>query len=171
MYIDVNGKTGYRQMVGTSGKTYGNLKLLSPTELADAKLDGIADYIAPVPAAPTLDQLKNNRKNYIRGEYNHVVNDEINFLGTDWNGGHESAMNLDSAVRLAEQKSLANVDLWDYYNVKHTMTVADAKTVVEAVADAFLVLYEQKQGFMVDIDNATNESEVNAVVWPEPAEA
>ena len=65
MYIDINGKTGYRLLKGTSGKTYGNLKLFTQEERDAALADGIQEYVAPPPAPDSPDALERKRKKII----------------------------------------------------------------------------------------------------------
>lgn len=57
-YIDVNGRIGTRMLVGASGKTYGNIELLTDAEKTEAILDGILIYIPPTPPTPDPADVK-----------------------------------------------------------------------------------------------------------------
>ena len=67
MYIDVNGKRGYRQLMGTSGKTYGNVKLFSQAEKDAMLADGITVYTPPPPQPESPEAIERKRKRAIRG--------------------------------------------------------------------------------------------------------
>lgn len=73
-YRDNNGKTGYKMMVGASGKTYGDLRLLSHLERAMALDDGIDVWTKPAPAGPTPEQVKARAAQAIVNEAEAAVN-------------------------------------------------------------------------------------------------
>lgn len=88
MYKDVNGKTGYTILKGISGKTYGNLKLLTSEERLEALDDGIAEYTRPakpkVVLTPEQEQERQERLDKLRIEEEldafMSVRDTINLL-------------------------------------------------------------------------------------------
>ncbi len=67
MYRDITGKTGIRQLKGTSGKTYGNLLLLEAEELADALADGITEVVSTAPVGITDEEKEVRRVAAIKG--------------------------------------------------------------------------------------------------------
>lgn len=57
-YIDVNGRIHTRMLRGASGKTYGNLLLMSQAELDDVLADGISVYTPPPEPTPDPEDVK-----------------------------------------------------------------------------------------------------------------
>jgi hypothetical protein len=165
MYIDVNGRISNKMMVGSSGKTYGNLTLLTPAELADALQDGISEYTPPAEPPMALPDAKLKKQAQIRLAYEAEASTPVAANGFTWNGGHSSAMAMDSTVRLAELKASTHVELWDASNVKRVVPISEGKTIVEAIADAFLIVYDKKQSLMVAVDNAADQAALDLVVW------
>lgn len=58
MYIDVNGRVHYTMLKTASGKTIGDIRLLSESQLQEVLDDGIAVYNIPAPPAPTAEEAK-----------------------------------------------------------------------------------------------------------------
>jgi len=85
--------------------------------------------------------------------------------GVQWNGGESSALSIDGAIRLAQNSGSTSVDLWDYANTKHTLTIAEAQAVAAAVGGAFQTAYAKWQTLRAQVVNATPVSAVQAVVW------
>jgi hypothetical protein len=85
--------------------------------------------------------------------------------GVQWNGGESSALSIDGAIRLAQNSGATSVDLWDYANTKHTLTIAEAQAVAAAVGGAFQTAYAKWQTLRAQVVNATTVSAVQAIVW------
>lgn len=66
--------------------------------------------------------------------------------GIEWNGGEHSASSIDGAVRLAQNTSASTVDLWDYANTKHSLSISAGQAVVDAVAGAYQAAFQKYQG-------------------------
>ncbi len=99
MYRDVNGKTGYRQLQGNSGKTYGNMKLLTAAERQEAFDDGITELPPPPPAPEeSLDDLKVRWKRLIN-EWKQVMFDAgVTFNGVIFQSDQEARENINGVV-------------------------------------------------------------------------
>ena len=87
-----------------------------------------------------------------------------------WSGGSESAMLIDGAIRLAQQKAAATnstgtvtVNLYDSASEMHTLSIADAQKVDALVANAFQTLYAKKAAIAKAIKNATTIDDVNNI--------
>lgn len=84
MYIDINGKTGFRMLKGTSGKTYGNAQLMTAGEITAMTTDGIAAYTKPVitpDAGKVAAKVEAQRINGIKGEAQRQIFNRM--TGTD----------------------------------------------------------------------------------------
>lgn len=99
LYRDVNGKTGWSNMKGASGKTYGNIKLFTAAELADALNDGITALPPPPPPpAETLDELKLRWRRLIN-EWKQVMFDAgVTFNGVVFQSDAEARENINGLV-------------------------------------------------------------------------
>lgn len=172
-YIDVNGRRGYTMMEGSSGSTYGDLRLLTNLELAMALDDGITKIKPKVntPVPPTLHQLREGKKTEVRSGYTAdsekpvpvqlVVDGPI----VSYDGGYSSATSMYSAIQLAELQTSPVVILWDANNNEHELSLLDGKKVVIAVANAFHALFKKKQSLMVEIEAATTKEQLEAIAW------
>jgi hypothetical protein len=119
--------------------------------------------------APTssqlLDDAKVTQSNIIHDGFNIDSIADVTALTFAWNGGFDSAIKLDAAMRLAQSAGLTTVDFYDKSNVAHTLSIADATTVVQAIAGAYQTVFAKKQSKMISIANATTISEVQSIVW------
>jgi len=62
MYQDINGKTAFTNLLGTSGKTYNHVKLLNADERLAMLADGINEFVKPARPEPTPEQKEANAK-------------------------------------------------------------------------------------------------------------
>ena len=83
MYIDVNGKVGYKSLVGTSGITYGNTKLFIQAERDAMLADGITEYVAPPEPAPSPEKLERDRVRSIKGIAQSRILEHTNFAADE----------------------------------------------------------------------------------------
>lgn len=82
-----------------------------------------------------------------------------------WHPGIESAQRLDGAMRLNEKAGQTTVKFFDVDNIGHILTFSEADTVILAVGVDYQTKFGIKKGFMVDIDSATTQAELDAIVW------
>lgn len=101
----------------------------------------VADYAGDIPPVITISEADAIRKNFRETE-NQPVTDSN---GITWNGGFQSAIRLDAAKRLAETAGQTTVTFYDVDNIGHSLSIADATSVVMQVAEAFQTKYAAKQ--------------------------
>ncbi len=177
MYKDVNGKTGFRGLTGVSGKTYGNLKLFSSDELVEALNDGITEVI-PTPEAPVnLDKLKEKRKKTINSERDQAIASGFEYAVDTVSYGMfdcdpvsvakitGAVANLLAGSPLPDGFSWRNAD-----NLDVPMDDVLLKGLGAAAATHVYTQHMIARQLKQAIEDATTEEEVDAVVWPWPAE-
>jgi len=172
-YKDINNKTGYRHMQGNN-YLYGNLKLLNGSELTNALADGITTWTPTAPTLPTeAEQLATNKiskKNTINYDFEIESEKPILVNTVTWHGGYQSTTKLDSGKRLAELNGDANVTLYDSLDAPQVLTIVEADSLIISLGTSYQTIYTQKQGLMVDIENAVDQAALDAIVNPwEPA--
>lgn len=114
----------------------------------------------------TLEQLKDKKRQEIRHAYATAASQPVTDAnGVTWNGGYESAMKLDAAIRLAELAGATDVTLYDITNAGHLLPLADAKAVVLVIGDYVQTQFAKKQQLMLDIDAAADQASLDAIVW------
>jgi len=74
-------------------------------------------------------------------------------------------LSFDGGVRLAENLSSATIDVRDYDNVVHTVTIAESKTMVDDLGVNYQTLLSKKWLKNIAIDSATTVSDVGNVTW------
>lgn len=161
MYIDVNGKIGYRELVGTSGNTYGNMKLLTTEEKAAAFTDGIQDYVPPAPTPDSPEVIERRRKQRIIGYAMSRINEDL--LGDSEDGEDQlmfTLLKMMSAIRGTAESLIA----------KGVMAPADFNNSIKNLADQ-VDLYQQvrqaaKDAITNDDTPETAEAAVDAIIPP-----
>ena len=132
MWRDINGKTGVSGLQGTSGKTYGNLKLFTPQELSDALGDDIEEIPYTPPPAPTPTQLERLRRMQIRGLARSRIEQQV--VGTADDPNYESILQtMVTTIEVAElliSKGVATID--DFSNASKQLR-DDVQLVRQAV--------------------------------------
>lgn len=113
-----------------------------------------------------IDLIKEDKKNLIRRIFNKVSNmDVVDGNNVSWNGGFESAIKLDAAKRLSEAAGSDTVVFFDSKNEAHTLSIAEASSVVLLVASTYQTLLAQKQELLNRIALANSVELVDAAVW------
>ena len=119
----------------------------------------------PSPPLPSLEELKATKLAQLETAFQNKVKEPI--LDADnncsWVGGSESAMLIDDAIRLAQQKGSPTVDLYDSTDKLHTLSVADAQKVWILVAEASQTLYAKKIAKANEIKSATTVDELKEI--------
>ena len=113
-----------------------------------------------------LNLVKEDKKNDIRTSYNDGLNKNVTVSDIDYDGGWESASKLYFAIDLAERMSETEVKLYDANNVEQALSIADATTVANAVAQDFKSKLEIKQRLFSEIDAASNLADIDAITAP-----
>ena len=119
------------------------------------------------PSVPTLtlDEAKAQDlarlETYFQEKVKQPILDPAN--SCSWPGGSETALLIDGAIRLAQQKGATTVDLYDTIGKVHTLAITDAQKVSVLVADAFQSLYAKKMAIAEAINTATTVDEVKKV--------
>lgn len=161
MYIDVNGKTGYRLLQGTSGKTYGNLKLFTPEERAAALADGIQEHVAPPPAPASPDALERKRKRHIIGYAMSRVNEDL--IGDAEEGEDKLLFTLLEILQAIRGTAVSLIN-------KGLMVPADFTPAVKNLADQVALYQDIRQAAKTAIANqddvATAQAAIDAIIPP-----
>ena len=118
----------------------------------------------PAPAL-TLEEVKSQDlaqlETLFQEKAKQPILDTVN--GCSWPGGSETALLVDGAIRLAQQKGATTVDLYDTTGKVHILAIADAQKVSVLVADAFQALYAKKAAIAKAINAATTVDDVKKV--------
>lgn len=125
--------------------------------------DGNGKPVASDPPPPTLERVKARRSQAIRDAYEAACLDPVPALGVAWNGGFDSAIKLDAAMRLAQAAGTTDVTFFDVDNVGHPLAFQDALKVVVTVAADYQTKLARKQACMAAIASATTVEDVLAV--------
>ena len=113
----------------------------------------------------TLEELKENKRSEIRSAFDIESVQPVTVEGVEYHGGYDSNQKLDAGVRLAEQNNQTNITFFDTSNVGHNLLIADAKDVTTGIGVKYQNDFSKKQGLMVNIDDASDESTVNNINW------
>lgn len=113
---------------------------------------------------PDLDTQRINKANKIRTDFKTSIT-TVNADGTSWNGGMESALSIDGAIRLAEQAGATDITLFDAENNEHLVDVATGKAIAAAIGIDYQTKFAQKQQLMRAIASASTETELDAITW------
>jgi hypothetical protein len=85
---------------------------------------------------------------------------------TVWNGGFDSAMRLDAALRLTQKlEGYTTCIIHDYFNVSHEYTFSGVDIVTVAIGGAYQQKFGKKEALLVQIDDADTIDEVQQIVW------
>jgi hypothetical protein len=118
----------------------------------------------PFPAKP-LSELKIEKLNEIRATYEAATALPVEALGKTWDGGFDSAIKLDAALRLSQAAGAQNVTFYDTFNVGHELDFVDALTVCIAVTVNFQMTLAKKQSLFTAINAATSKTQLAAISW------
>ena len=125
------------------------------------------------PPLPSLEELRTTKLAHLETTFQNKVKEPI--LDTDnncsWSGGSQSAMLIDGAIRLAQQKAALNddstsvitVNIYDSSTEMHTLSISDAQKVDVLVADVFQTLYAKKAAIAKAVKDATTVEDLNNI--------
>lgn len=112
-----------------------------------------------------LEQAKSNKSAEVRSWFRSVENDTVtDSSSVTWNGGFDSALAIDGAVRIAETAGLSGVRLYDASNNYHDYSLEQGRAVAVTVAASWQALFSQKQAMMRAIEDAQSIEEVDQVL-------
>jgi hypothetical protein len=96
-------------------------------------------------------------------EDTYPVRDDAN--DCSWDGGFESAMKMDAAVRLSEKSGMTSCILYGYENERVVLTIDAAMSVVLLLAMKYQTTLAKKQFIMGSIKNASTLTNINSITW------
>lgn len=136
-----------------------------PYDVTDASWLVITNGILSVRTDnPFLPQLKENKKTEIKNAFESNSNLPVLASGDYWNGGFDSAIKLDAAMRLSQAAGLSNVSFFDINNLPHVLPFTDALIIVITVAGNYQYNLAKKQQLTVAIDSATIDT-ISSITW------
>lgn len=118
----------------------------------------------PFPAKP-LSEVKFEKLAEIRAAYDAATLEPVDALGFVWDGGFDSAIKLDAAMRLSQAAGAPGVTFYDTSNVGHDLDFTNALIVCVTVAGAFQAALAKKQSLFVQVNAATSKTQVGAISW------
>lgn len=170
MYIDINGKRGYRMLEGNT-KTYGNAKLLTPEEKTEMLADGITEYVEPVvEITTTLDEVKATAKATINGIRNRILETAtVELDGVTYDANPQSIVNINGTVgAIGAGIPVPNPMGWrDASNTTQSLPHAKIIELAGLMFTRVEDIYQTSWSLKDAIDAATDEDGVNAVTWPD----
>lgn len=88
--------------------------------------------------------------------------------GSVWNGGINSALAIDGAVRMAETAGLSSISLYDKSNKEHAVDIATGKNIAAAVGAAYQIKFALKQTLLnqlesIDLETAEAKSQIEGI--------
>jgi|GEM_PF-4348927 len=113
-------------------------------------VDGVVvEYVKP---PPTLNEIKADKLAEIRKAYDAAAIAPVSALEKVWDGGFDSAVKLDAAMRLSQAAGGEGVVFYDFDNIDHALSFTDALQVVVAVASAYQNALSKKQSLFVAVE-------------------
>lgn len=120
---------------------------------------------AAAPPAPTLVQARSTQIDAVRTAYASACEAPVQARGTEWNGGFDSAIKLDAAMRLAQAAGAPGVTFFDIANKDHMLDFGQALQVVIAVAADYQSKLARKQALLTAIAQAPTVQDALALKW------
>lgn len=114
--------------------------------------------------AAELADLRDVAADKVRAAFAEAIQQPVSAHGATWNGGMDSALALDGAVRLAEQVGAAEVDLYDFENNRHSVEITIGRSIAIAVAADYQKKMQRKQQLLQSI-KTNNVDQLNSLTW------
>ena len=111
-------------------------------------------------AAAKVAKLAEIKKTYLQ-----AADAPVEALGFIFDGGFESAIKLDAAMRLSQAAGAPGVIFYDASNIGHELGFADALQVCIAVAVAYQTALGKKQSLYTKIETAQTMADLELIVW------
>lgn len=164
MYKDIKGRTGYRNMQGHV-YLYGDLKLLTPSELTEALSDGITPFVKPARPQPTVAQTIEKVVKDIK--------DYRDFLNT--NGGVKVGAKWFHSDPISQLQQLtlntlgpgipANIQWKTMNGSRILMNQAKAASVVSAQVIQNLTIFNKAEEHIAAISLLSDNDSINSYDW------
>jgi len=126
-----------------------------------------------LPPAPTLDALKDRKRNEIHSAYHAAQTAGVPTTpGLTMKYGQNDCVLVDGVVRYAELKGLPVVPkLIEADGTEHvgTVSLADGKTIVIEQFEAAYAADERLRALLALVDAATTQDELEGITWSMPA--
>lgn len=122
------------------------------------------EYNVIINPPKTIDELRTLKQYEIRKSFEENSNANVLALGFYWNGGFDSAIKLDAAMRLSQAANQSSVVFFDVDNNRHTLNFSDALTIVITVAGTYQYTLAKKQELMVAVSTSTLET-IGNISW------
>ncbi|SIS87723.1 hypothetical protein [Neptunomonas antarctica] len=114
--------------------------------------------------AAVLQAARDAAANAVRDGFSASIKQPVAANDTTWNGGMDSALAIDGAVRLAEQMGQTEIDLFDAANQAYSLDIGTGRTIAAAVGAVYQVKLARKQQLLRDIASVSS-SELDALIW------
>jgi hypothetical protein len=112
----------------------------------------------------SLAELKLIKEFEIRNGYVKDSDAPVLVSGIYWNGGFDSAIKLDAAMRLSQAAQQPSVTFFDIDNLPHNLSYPDALVIVVSVASLYQLVLKRKQDLFKLISNATLDT-IKDITW------
>lgn len=119
----------------------------------------------PKPIAISLEELKQLKKAEIESKFIEDSLSSVSVLGFNWNGGFDSAIKFDAAMRLSQASGQSSVAYFDINNIEHVLAFQQALQVTINVAGVYQFKVSKRNAKLKQIESATSQSEVNNITW------
>jgi len=173
MYKDINGKTGYKQLKGLSGKTYGNLKLFNDQEKQNALEDGIIELQISnaVDRDKQLALAKENKRKSLNYERDQLDQLPIFFNGYKWDADLSSQKKLNDTITVYRSiGSLPAGFIWTSKdNIDVPVELQDLINLAEALLARGFLNHLKCRELKQKIQDADLE-QLTGIQWPETLE-
>lgn len=113
----------------------------------------------------TLAEAKAEKLDEIRRAYELDTVTPVVALGVTWDGGFDSAIKLDAAMRLSQAAGAPGVRFYDTSNIGHDLDFTASLEVCIAVAVAFQIALGKKQALFTEVNAAKTKTQVEAISW------
>jgi hypothetical protein len=104
------------------------------------------------------------KRTSVRASFKEDSVKSVTVNNVEYNGGFDSAIKLDAAIRLAESVGLGTVVFYGVYNDGHELSLADAKEVTTQIAAKYQQSLAKKQNLMKQVEDASLE-ELDGINW------
>ena len=115
--------------------------------------------------------LLNDKKVTLRTQFGEAYLEPVTLPdGSVWNGGMNSALSIDGAVRMAENAGLTSITLYDNSNDEHVVDIATGKNIAAAIGAAYQTKFALKQTLFkqldsIDLEIAEARSQIEAITY------
>lgn len=85
--------------------------------------------------------------------------------GTPWHGTFTSIMKIKSVIDMAQVAGMPEVTLFDYNDMPHVMSIADATNLVMQLGALYQTKFAKKKAAQMQIMAATTQAELESITW------